>query len=96
DRARCGRISVEMTGGTEGAKTIYESYAAAGVSTVVGMHISEEALENAKKAHLNVVLAGHISSDTLGLNLLFDEIEREERLEFVGVSGFSRTRASER
>ena len=96
ESAHCGRISVEMTGGTEGAKTIYESYAASGVSTIVSMHISEEALENAKKAHLNIVLAGHISSDTLGLNLLFDEVEREERLEFVGVSGFSRTRASER
>jgi putative NIF3 family GTP cyclohydrolase 1 type 2 len=96
ENAHCGRISVEMTGGTEGAKTIYDSYAASGVSTIVSMHISEEALENAKKAHLNIVLAGHISSDTLGLNLLFDEIEREERLEFVGVSGFVRTRASER
>lgn len=96
ETAHCGRIAVEMTGGTEGSKTIYESYAVSGVSTIVGMHISEEALENAKKAHLNVVLAGHISSDTLGLNLLFDEIEREERLEFVGVSGFARTRASER
>jgi putative NIF3 family GTP cyclohydrolase 1 type 2 len=96
DDAHCGKISVEMTGGTEGAKTIYEAYAASGVSTIVSMHISEEALENAKKAHLNIVLAGHISSDTLGLNLLFDEIEKEERLEFVGVSGFARTRASER
>jgi putative NIF3 family GTP cyclohydrolase 1 type 2 len=96
DQGRCGKISVEMTGGTEGAKTIYESYAASGVSTIVSMSISEEALENAKKAHLNVVLAGHISSDTLGLNLLFDEVEREERIEFVGVSGFARTRASER
>lgn len=96
ESARCGRISLEMTGGTEGAKTIYERYAVAGVSTIVGMHISEEALENAKKAHLNVVLAGHISSDTLGLNLLFDEIEKESPLEFVGMSGFVRTRAAER
>lgn len=96
ETGHCGRISLEMTGGTEGAKSIYESYAAAGVSTIVSMHISEEALENAKKAHLNIVLAGHISSDTLGLNLLFDEVERQERLEFIGVSGFTRTRASER
>jgi putative NIF3 family GTP cyclohydrolase 1 type 2 len=96
ETAHCGKIAVEMTGGTEGAKTIYESYAVSGVSTIVSMHISEEALEQAKKARLNIVLAGHISSDTLGLNLLFDGIEREERLEFVGVSGFVRTRASER
>ena len=96
ETARCGRVAVEMTGGTEGPKTIYEAYAAAGVSTVVGMHISEEALENAKKAHLNVVLAGHISSDTLGLNLLFDEIETDGPLAFVEMSGFVRTRDSER
>lgn len=96
DNARCGRIFVDMTGGTEGSKNIYEKHAVSGVSTIVGMHLSEEALENAKKAHLNVVIAGHISSDTLGLNLLFDEMEKEERLEFVSVSGFERIRAAER
>ena len=56
------------------------------------MHISEEHLENAKKAKLNVVIAGHISSDVLGLNLLFDEVEKEEKLKFVSVSGFERIR----
>jgi putative NIF3 family GTP cyclohydrolase 1 type 2 len=89
---KCGRIFVDMTGGTEGSKDIFERYAAAGVSTLVGMHFSEEALDKAKKASLNVIIAGHVSSDTLGLNLLFDEIEKEEPLEFVGVSGFERIR----
>jgi hypothetical protein len=28
----------------------------------------------------------------LGLNLLFDELEKEERFEFVGLSGFERIR----
>jgi hypothetical protein len=60
------------------------------------MHISEEALENAKKAHLNVIIAGHISSDTLGLNLLFDELEKDGPLSTVNVSGFERIRISER
>jgi putative NIF3 family GTP cyclohydrolase 1 type 2 len=87
---RCGRIFVDMTGGTEGSKEIFERYAAAGVSTLVGMHFSEEALDKAKKSNLNVIIAGHVSSDTLGLNLLFDEIEKGEPLEFVGVSGFER------
>ncbi len=96
DGARCGRVFVDMTGGTEGSKNIYEKHAVSGVSTIVGMHLSEEALENAKKAHLNVVIAGHVSSDTLGLNLLLDELEKEEGLEFIGVSGFERIRASER
>jgi len=96
DNARCGKIFVDMTGGTEGSKNIYEQHAVSGVSTIIGMHLSEDALENAKKAHLNVIVAGHISSDTLGLNLLFDELEKDEPLEFVGVSGFERVRASER
>jgi hypothetical protein len=38
------------------------------------------------------VIAGHISSDVVGLNILFDEIEKEGRLDFVGISGFERIR----
>lgn len=92
ENSKCGKIYVDMTGGTEGSKEIFEKYANSGVSTLVAMHLSEEHLENAKKAKLNVVIAGHISSDVLGLNLLFDEIEKEEKLEFVGISGFERMR----
>ncbi len=94
--SRCGKVLVDMTGGTEGPKTIYEHQAVSGISTVVGMHLSEDALECAKKANLNVVIAGHVSSDTLGLNLLFDEVEAEGPLEFVGASGFERIKRSER
>jgi putative NIF3 family GTP cyclohydrolase 1 type 2 len=90
--SKCGKIFVDMTGGTEGSKEIFEKYANSGISTLVGMHLSEEHLENAKKAKLNVVIAGHISSDNLGLNLLFDELEKEEKLEFIGISGFERIR----
>ena len=91
---KCGKIHVEMTGGTEGAKEIAEKFSAAGISTLVGMHFSEEYLDNAKKANLNIVIAGHISSDTLGLNLLFDEVEKEEKLEFINIAGFERIRRS--
>ncbi|HUU37733.1 MAG TPA: hypothetical protein VMW46_05960 [Candidatus Desulfaltia sp.] len=92
EESRCGKVFVDMTGGTEGAKEVFEKYAAGGVSTLVGMHISEDHLENAKKANLNVVIAGHIPSDTLGLNLLLDTVEKKERLEYVCVSGFERIR----
>ncbi|MCJ7580417.1 MAG: NGG1p interacting factor NIF3 [Candidatus Aminicenantes bacterium] len=92
ENSRCGKIFVDMTGGTEGSKDIFDKYASSGVSTIVGMHLSEENLNNAKNANLNVIIAGHISSDTLGLNLLFDEIEKEEQLEFVNISGFERIR----
>lgn len=89
---KCGKIYVDMTGGTEGSKEIFEKFANSGVSTLVGMHFSEEHIESAKKANLNLIIAGHISSDVLGLNLLFDEIEKEETLKFIGVSGFERIR----
>jgi putative NIF3 family GTP cyclohydrolase 1 type 2 len=89
---KCGKIFVDMTGGTEGSKDIFEKYATSGVSTLVCMHLSEDHLKNAKKANLNAVIAGHIASDNLGLNLLFDKLEKEEKLKFVGVSGFERFR----
>ncbi len=88
----CGKIFVDMTGGTEGSKDIFDKIAAGGVSTLVGMHFSEDHLTAAKKANLNVVVAGHVSSDVLGLNLLLDRIEKEEKLEFVCVGGFERIR----
>ncbi|MGQ9671542.1 MAG: NGG1p interacting factor NIF3 [Candidatus Aminicenantales bacterium] len=92
---RCGKIYVDMTGGTEGSKEIFEKFASSGISTLICMHISEEHLDNAKKANLNVVIAGHISSDTLGLNLVLDEVEKKEKLEFISVSGFERIRRLE-
>ncbi|MFC2170207.1 NGG1p interacting factor NIF3, partial [Acidobacteriota bacterium] len=93
--SKCGKIYVDMTGGTSGPKEIFEKFASSDVSTLVGMHISEDHLKSLKKANLNFIIAGHISSDTLGLNLLFDELEKEEKLEFESVSGFERIRRNE-
>jgi putative NIF3 family GTP cyclohydrolase 1 type 2 len=89
---RCGKIYVDMTGGTGGSEDIFDKITNSGISTLVGMHIGENHLKKAKQANLNVVIAGHISSDNLGLNLLFDEIEKEDRLNFIGISGFERFR----
>ena len=85
-----GKIFVDMTGGTEGAKDIFESLVNAGVSTVVGMHLSEGHRKKAEKYHMNVVIAGHISSDNLGINLMLDEIQKKGKLNVVACSGFWR------
>ncbi len=92
EKNKCGKIFVDMTGGTGGSEDIFDKIANSGISTLVGMHIGEKHLKKAKKANLNIVIAGHISSDTLGLNLLFDEIEKEDQIEFIGISGFERFR----
>ena len=59
------------------------------------MHLSEEHLAKVKCANLNVVIAGHIASDNLGLNLLLDKIEKEEKFNCVSCSGFQRIRRVE-
>jgi putative NIF3 family GTP cyclohydrolase 1 type 2 len=87
---KAGKIFVDMTGGTEGAKEIFESLTNSGISTIVGMHISEEHRKQAEKHHLNVIIAGHISSDNLGLNLLLDEISKTETFNILKCSGFKR------
>jgi putative NIF3 family GTP cyclohydrolase 1 type 2 len=89
-RRKAGKIFVDMTGGTEGAREIFESLTHSGVSTIVAMHISEEHRKEAEKSHLNVIVAGHISSDNLGLNLLIDKISRGGTLEIFECSGFRR------
>ncbi len=75
---RTGKIVMtEITGGTEGSPEIYEKLANAGAGTIVGMHISEKHRKEAQKAHINVVIAGHMSSDSIGVNLFLDEIDAE-------------------
>lgn len=87
---RCGKISVaEITGGTEPSPKIYEKMAQAGIGTVVGMHMREESKKEAETANLNIVIAGHMSSDSLGLNLFLDELEKQG-IEIVPCSGFIR------
>lgn len=87
---RCGKVFVDMTGGTEGSKESIQRLSQSGVGTIVGMHLSEDHRKEAEKHHIHVVIAGHISSDTLGLNLLLDTIESREPLEVVACSGFKR------
>ena len=77
-RNRAGKIApIEFTGGTEPSPIIYEKLAMAGVGTVIGMHAGEEHRKEAMKYHINLVIAGHMSSDSLGMNLLLDAFEKE-------------------
>lgn len=92
---RAGKVFVDMTGGTEGAKDLLEKLADAGVGTIVGMHMSSDHYKMAEKHHIHVVIAGHISSDNLGMNLLFDAAEKQfGHFDVIECSGFRRIRRS--
>jgi putative NIF3 family GTP cyclohydrolase 1 type 2 len=90
---RTGRVVVEMTGGTEGPVEALNRLSAAGVDTLVGMHYSEEYKKRAEELHMNLVVAGHISSDTLGMNLVLDRIE-SQGVKVYCTSGIVRHRRS--
>lgn len=91
---RAGKIALtELTGGTEGNHDIFERLAQVGVGTIIGMHMSEKHTESARKAHINAVVAGHMSSDSIGMNLFLDELEKRG-LEVVATSGLDRVKRS--
>ena len=85
-----GKIHLEMTGGTEGSEKAYEKLANAGVGTIVAMHMGDKQFEEAKKNNLNVFIAGHMASDSLGMNLLLDKIENQFGIKIIECSGFKR------
>ena len=86
---RAGKIMVDMTGGTSGPVESITRLAAAGVGTIVGMHMGEEHRKKAKEERVNVVIAGHHASDSLGMNLIIDEYERRG-VTVIPCSGFTR------
>ena len=86
---RCGKILVGMTGGTEPSPKLYEKMAQAGIGTLVDMHLSEDHRKEAEAVNLNVVIAGHMSSDSIGMNLILDELEKQA-IEIVPCSGLIR------
>lgn len=87
---KTGKVLVDMTGGTEGPKGIFPRLSQAGIDTLVCMHLSEEHFSKIKTEHINVIIAGHIASDNLGMNLLLDKIQSREKLQIISCSGFNR------
>ena len=85
----CGKIVFGFTGGTSGSKDIYEKMSQYGIGTIIDMHMSEEHRTEAEKYHINVVIAGHYASDSLGMNLFLDELEKKG-IEVVPISGLFR------
>jgi hypothetical protein len=88
-KSRAGEPFVDMTGGTEGPVNALEKLAQAGVGTIVAMHMGDKLKAEAEKQHVNVVIAGHIASDNIGLNLFLDQLEKQG-VKCQGFSGYDR------
>jgi len=69
-----GKIYVLMSGFTGPGAKMTKEYFEAGVGTLVIMHMPEKDVKEIKEQGIgNVVVAGHMSSDSLGLNKLAQE-----------------------
>ena len=82
-----GKIYVEMYG--VGAPTLDEYIACsnAGVGTFIGMHATPEVVEGLKKHNKsNLIIAGHMASDSLGFNQILEAWEAKG-IEVVRISG---------
>lgn len=88
---RAGKVVVKFAGGTAGPKEMYEHLSRAGVGTVVCMHVPQSHIEEARKNHVNLVVAGHMASDSLGTNLIADRFEMNG-VDIIPCSGFIRVR----
>lgn len=90
--SRPGKVcATEFTGGTNGPEEFFEAKARAGVGTVLSMHATEKALEEAKKHHVNIIQCSHMASDALGVNLMLDEmLKADPKMRFIEASGFIR------
>ena len=87
---RAGKVvAFDITGGTSGAKEIYRELVKAGAGSIIGMHMKDESREETIKNHLNVVIAGHNSSDSLGMNLFLDRLTARG-IKIIPISGLIR------
>lgn len=89
---KAGKVVVDMTGGTEGSKDIFARLSQLGIGTQLSMHLSEDHFRKLKSEHIHLVIAGHMASDNLGMNLLLDALGLKHNLEFVECSGFRRVK----
>jgi len=92
ENSKAGKIFVDMTGGTGGSKKVFARLSQAGVGTIVAMHFGEEHFKMAKAEFINVVIAGHIASDNLGMNLLIDGLAKKSSINIIPASGFVRVK----
>ncbi len=70
-----GKVLVLMAGGTNGGEQVFKAYFAAGIGTIVCMHVPDDVRKAVIEQNIgNVIVAGHMASDSIGMNLVCDEL----------------------
>ena len=82
-----GKTFVTMAGGTGGGVNVHKAYYEAGIGTLVAMHMPEDVIKAIKEQNIgNVVVAGHMASDSVGINQIAKALE-EKGIEVIRMSG---------
>ena len=72
-----GKIYVEMYGVGAPTAEEYNAAADAGIGTFICMHATPEVIEGVQKhGKANLIIAGHMASDSLGFNQILDVWEK--------------------
>jgi hypothetical protein len=87
-----GRWLVQMAAGTNGGAAIYRTYYEHGINTILAMHIDDRDLRELEQLQLpraNLVITGHMPSDSIGMNRVIAALE-QRGLEVIAGSGVIR------
>ena len=87
---KCGKIFIDMIVDSNEFPEIYEKLSKKGYGTIITMHASKAKIKEAKRCNLNLIETGQVASDTLGMNLILDEIFEDKNIEIIECSGFKR------
>jgi putative NIF3 family GTP cyclohydrolase 1 type 2 len=72
-----GKVVVSHGAGTNGGYEVAKTYFKNGIGTVVYIHIRSNDLEKLKTDNVgNLIVTGHIASDSVGINPLINELEK--------------------
>lgn len=82
-----GKVWVTMAGGTGGGEKVAQAYFEAGIGTLIVMHMPDDVIKAVREQAIgNVIVAGHMASDSIGINQVINALEGKG-LEVLRMSG---------
>ncbi|MCD2348342.1 Nif3-like dinuclear metal center hexameric protein [Clostridium guangxiense] len=82
-----GRILVLMAGGTIASGEVLKAYFDAGIGTIICMYLPDDIRMEVEEQNIgNIIEAGHMASDSIGINRIIDKLE-EGGVKVVKTSG---------